>query len=117
MILLLGSLYWSLMMNKEILFLDDSKDRHDNFKRRTIGHDVTHVWSAAEAIKELTEHNFAQVFLDHDLSEEDILIMVGEKSKVPTGMDVVNFIMKMDNPPPDIIIHSCIYIPLIVIVF
>ncbi len=92
-----------------ILFLDDMEQRHSEFVKATLGreHVIVQVWSAKEAIQKLEEETFDQVFLDHDLSEDDIMVKVGSPSKVRTGMDVVDHIMKMESPPLDVIVHSC----------
>jgi len=92
-----------------ILFLDDMEHRHTEFVKATLGHGhvIVQVWSAKEAIQKLEDERFDQVFLDHDLSEDDIMVKVGAPSKVRTGMDVVDHIMKMETPPPDVIVHSC----------
>jgi hypothetical protein len=94
----------------KILFLDDMGWRHSEFTRRSDRDPTLRVWqahSAKGAIALLESTSFDQVFLDHDLSEDDIMIKVGEKGTVPTGMDVVDHILTMENPPRDIIIHSC----------
>lgn len=93
-----------------VLFLDDMGWRHSEFTRRSDRMPDIKVWqahSANGAIELLKSQAFDQVFLDHDLSEDDILIKVGEQSKVPTGMDVVDFILTMENPPREVIVHSC----------
>jgi len=92
-----------------ILFLDDMEQRHTEFIKATLGrgHVVVQVWTASDAIRQLNTGKFDQVFLDHDLSEDDIMIKVGAKSKVRTGMDVVDHILEMDPPPPEVIVHSC----------
>lgn len=92
-----------------ILFLDDMKERHNTFDRyaRGRGHVIIHVETAEEAIRHLSGGHYDQVFLDHDLSHEDIMVGVGEPSIVPTGMTVVDYILTMDEPPPDVIVHSC----------
>ena len=90
-----------------ILFLDDMDERHREFKRISIGHQVNHVYDAQRAIELLQTEKYDQVFLDHDLSREDIMIDVGEDGKVPTGMTVVDYILTMAEPPPDVIVHSC----------
>lgn len=51
----------------KILFLDDDIERHEKFARRTIGCQVTQVYSARSAIDKLTTEQFDLVFLDHDL--------------------------------------------------
>jgi CheY-like chemotaxis protein len=93
----------------KILFLDDMDERHSNFIKATLGrgHEVVQVYRASEAIKKLGSEEFDQVFLDHDLSIDDIMVKVGKESKVPTGMTVVDHIMKMEKPPMDVIVHSC----------
>lgn len=95
-----------------ILFLDDMDHRHERFMKLVhmippYDHDVVQVWTADKAIKALSGEKFDQVFLDHDLSHEDIMVKVGADSKMPTGMTVVDFIMKMTDPPMDAIVHSC----------
>ncbi len=97
-------------MTSKILFLDDMGWRHSEFTRITDRLPETRVWqahSAKGAIELLKSETFQQVFLDHDLSEEDVMIKVGEKGTAPTGMDVVEHILTMDSPPTDIIVHSC----------
>lgn len=94
------------MTKSKILFLDDMDTRHFSFMKYASGMDVTYVWTADEAIDALKKTEFTQVFLDHDLSEEDIMVKVGEKSKVKTGMDVVDFIVTMEKQPQSIVIHS-----------
>ncbi len=94
----------------KILFLDDMGWRHSEFTRRTDRDPGMKVWqahTAKGAIELLKSEKFDQVFLDHDLSEDDIMIKVGEQGKAPTGMDVVDFILTMEDPPPDVIVHSC----------
>lgn len=107
-----GSLCWSLTDMGRILFLDDMEHRHKEFLRLSNmipphDHEIVQVWSAKQAIDKLKSETFDQVFLDHDLSEDDIMVKVGEKTKVQTGMDVVDFILKMEKPPMDVIVHSC----------
>lgn len=97
-------------MSGKILFLDDMGWRHSEFTRRTDMDPGVRVWQAHHAmgaIALLNSEIFDQVFLDHDLSEDDIMIVPGQKSQVPTGMTVVDHIMGMDNPPKDVIVHSC----------
>ena len=94
----------------KILFLDDMGWRHSEFTRRTDKMPDAKVWqahTAKGAIALLESETFDQVFLDHDLSDDDIMVKPGGKTKVPTGMDVVDFIMKMESPPMDIVVHSC----------
>lgn len=91
-----------------VLFLDDMESRHKEFDRlRPDDARVTHVYTAAAAIKEIERLRPVQVFLDHDLSEQDIMCVVGEATTEPTGMTVVDHIMTMDDPPRNVVIHSC----------
>ncbi len=92
----------------KVLFLDDMGWRHSEFTRRTDRMPVR-VWQAHHAmgaIQLLDSVEFDQAFLDHDLSEEDIMIVPGQTSHVPTGMTVVEHIMKMEHPPAQVVIHS-----------
>lgn len=62
-----------------VLFLDDDEKRHAEFRAGTIGHLVTHVYTAAEAIKVLGAglENGAPwdlICLDHDLTPEHQLV-------------------------------------------
>lgn len=97
-----------------VLFLDDDHNRHRHFRARVaeLGwgerHRILYVFSAAEAIQALRDHegDIAQAFLDHDLSEADILVAPGAPTKVPTGMAVVDHILTMQRPPVAVTVHS-----------
>lgn len=93
----------------KVLFLDDMPERHKSF-RQAVGLteiEIYPAYSASEAIEMIERIGFDQVFLDHDLSEEDIMCEVGKASLVPTGMTVVDHIIKMKDPPKNAIVHSC----------
>lgn len=100
----------------DILFLDDMEERHRAFMNKFGMRDGLRIWqarSATEAIdilKKVRDHGriFAQVFLDHDLSIDDIMCPPGGPSKVPTGMDVVDFIINMDltDQPREVYAHT-----------
>ena len=98
-------------MTNRILFLDDAEKRHTAFHLKMLqaGHNkiygIDYAFSAKEAIDFLTKYNYVQAFLDHDLSEEDIMIEPYAPSKVPTGMTVVDYIVTMSNPPT-VVVHS-----------
>lgn len=89
-----------------VLFLDDMKERHKAFLNRFGMNDSLRIWqaySAKQAIhmidKAVAEGwRFTQVFLDHDLSLDDIMCQPGGPSKVPTGMDVVDRLVQL---PPE----------------
>lgn len=92
-----------------ILFLDDMEARHAAVSKVLPDNahvSVDYVWTAEQAIEALSKTDYTTVFLDHDLSEDDILMLPGGKSKVPTGMDVVHHILTMKVPPHNVVIHS-----------
>lgn len=94
-----------------VLFLDDMAWRHSEFAVCLFIRGIERVqlhraWTADEAIELLNTVEFDQVFLDHDLCDDDIMLEVGEKGRERTGMDVVDHILTMQDPPQDIIIHS-----------
>lgn len=99
-----------------VLFLDDMEERHKAFINRFGMNDKLRIWqvrTADEAIGRIDrfEKNgwrFDQVFLDHDLSLDDIMCPPGGPSKVPTGMDVVHRICKLsfELTPSEAIVHS-----------
>lgn len=107
-----------LMLNPEdvggkaerVLFLDDMEWRHAEFLR-VLGTredvEVHRAWTAEQAISLLRERRFDRVFLDHDLSDSDIMCGVGEQTHAPTGMDVVDHILSMEDPPRSAVVHSC----------
>lgn len=100
-------------MSARILFLDDMHRRHETFFEtvKDVGITIDRAFSADEAIELLKKHSYDQVFLDHDLSVDDIMCEVGAPTKVPTGMAVVNFMMQTTEMwggmPDEVIVHSC----------
>jgi hypothetical protein len=93
-----------------VLFLDDSEWRHREFTRvmgTREGVKVHRVYTADQAISLLGKRKYVQVFLDHDLDELDEMSQVGDRTVVPTGMKVVEHIMTMDEPPKEVVVHSC----------
>jgi CheY-like chemotaxis protein len=97
-----------------VLFLDDDRHRHAHFRACVEGrgyrrdHRILYVFTAADAIDALRryEGKITEVFLDHDLCEEDHWVAPGAPSKVPTGMVVVDHITTMRRPPPRVTVHS-----------
>lgn len=85
----------------KILFLDDDDHRLSIAKKRWNGHELVTVTTSAEAIDALTKIQFDFVSLDHDLGGE-----VYVKSGKNTGYEVAQFIAKMKNPPPIVVVHS-----------
>lgn len=94
----------------KILFLDDMPERFAALADVTSHRDdlqITWAISAAEAIECLSCIEYDQVFLDHDLSLDDIMCAPGDpNAKVPTGMAVVDHILTMERPPPHVIVHT-----------
>ena len=91
-----------------VLFMDDMKTRHFEFQRYLPKDVVCHwAFSAEEAKNLLDQNDYDQVFLDHDLCEDDIMIAVGAPSKVPTGMTVVDYIVSSTKRPKEVIVHTC----------
>lgn len=89
---------------KRILFLDDSRERHTQFKKDNSGDwdaGFVHVYTAHDAIQYLkTWPVFDVVCLDHDLEDAD---------PAHTGYAVAEFIglhMDRDKLPKHVIIHS-----------
>jgi hypothetical protein len=99
-----------------VLFLDDMEERHKAFINRFGMNEKLRIWqvrTAADAIGWINrfEQNgwyFDQVFLDHDLSIDDIMCQPGGPSKVPTGMDVVDRICQLsfELAPRRAYVHS-----------
>jgi len=74
-----------------ILILDDDHKRLIQFKQKLIGHSVTCVETAKEAIDELKKNKFDIISLDHDLGGMQ-MVPSGEG----TGWEVAKFLH--DNP-------------------
>lgn len=100
-----------LNMATTVLFLDDMLARHKAFMANTPVDQELNVhacFTAADAIRDLQDpSDIDQVFLDHDLSEDDIMSVPGAPTKVATGMAVVDHIMTMATPPREIFVHTC----------
>lgn len=87
----------------KILILDDDMNRHIIFNRKLIGHLVTNVTTAKEAIYKLQTESFDIVFLDHDLGGEIFV----SSSHENTGYSVAKWLSELkDRQPERIIIHS-----------
>lgn len=89
-------------MMKKFLFLDDNENRHTEFRLTTIGCEVTHVKTVAEACSALALQHFDCAFLDHDLQ----LLKRGQAEE--TGEDVAKYIAQLpkEKQPSAIVIHS-----------
>jgi hypothetical protein len=103
------------MNNVKILILDDMLGRHQAYRKRYAGHDLTHVETAQVACMALDQRRFDLAHLDHDLRAEHYndfnqgkLGGVKEVNQSGTGMDVVDFIcrQKVTDRPRRVIVHS-----------
>lgn len=86
-----------------ILFLDDDVLRHNAFQEASAGHDVTLVWTAAQAEREFASGKFHLACLDHDLGGEHWV----DPEQVNTGTHVARWLKA--NPercPRQVIVHS-----------
>lgn len=88
-----------------ILFLDDDEVRHDRFRKMTIGHEVWHVRTVAEARKALAARVYDLVCLDHDLGGKQ---MVESRSEEGTGYHVAMAMeaLPAEQRPADVVVHS-----------
>ena len=90
---------------KKILFLDDDKNRQQEFKNvfKVPGTVVDYVETAEEAIEALKNKVYDVAFLDHDLGGKIFV-----KEVEGTGYEVALFIEKMppERRPYQVIIHS-----------
>ena len=85
-----------------VLVLDDSLERLKTFKTNLIGHSVTTVETAKDAINELVQNDYNIVFLDHDLGGQAFV-----KSGDGTGFEVAEWLSNHpDRKPKQIVIHS-----------
>ena len=89
-----------------ILFLDDNKDRHAEFRRQSIGCVVDFVFDATSAIEKMESDKYDVIFLDHDLGGP------ASENKIIEGAEDGFFVCKWIAENPDlysettIIIHS-----------
>jgi CheY-like chemotaxis protein len=96
---------------KRVLFLDDDRERHRRFREAASGRGwwVEHVETAPDAIDKLRTYQYDAIFLDHDLSDEDVMMAPGAASHAPTGMDVVSFLVAKPNNlnrNAQVVVHS-----------
>jgi CheY-like chemotaxis protein len=88
----------------KILILDDDKGRHTLFNRNFIGHTITNVETAADAISALRITLYDAVFLDHDLGGHTFVESNGPEE---TGYTVAKWMVENPDRKPKIIyIHS-----------
>lgn len=86
----------------KIFILDDQEIRHELFKLKFEGHDITSAWTAKEAIDILSRYKFDYIFLDHDLGGK-----IYVASDVGTGYEVAKWISKHPELKGcQIVIHS-----------
>lgn len=91
----------------KILILDDSQIRLKKFKQKLIGHDVTYVETAEDAIVELSHNKFDVISLDHDLGGKQMV-----DSGEGTGWEVAKFLYENPQFKPKGHIHIHSYNPI-----
>lgn len=86
----------------KLLILDDQEMRHELFRHKYEGHDITHAWTASQAIHYLSNNEYDYIFLDHDLGNQSYMA-----SGPGTGYEVAEWISKHPElKGSKIIIHS-----------
>lgn len=102
----------------KILFVDDMEERQIEFLAlaEDSGHKITQARTYTEANYQLHHNIFDLIFLDHDLTLDDIMCTPGGNTKSPTGSDLAqemttktfkaNYIMGNIIPLPVVVIHS-----------
>jgi CheY-like chemotaxis protein len=102
----------------DVLVLDDMLERHDGFIyafrriNEAAGYEryrLSHARTAAHANEKLAQRRFDLVFLDHDLSLEDIMVEPGVPSVEETGMVTATYIATLpaELRPHVVLAHSC----------
>lgn len=66
-------------MAKNILFLDDDKNRHRRITSFFIGNVYDKVFTVSEAIAKLKTKDYDIVFLDHDLNDKQMVDSFGDE--------------------------------------
>jgi CheY-like chemotaxis protein len=94
----------------KILILDDEAYRHFIFDIKFQGHEVTHVYTADEAIAALdADDTYDLVQLDHDLADKDYRELkagvVGEKTGVDAAVHIARY-MDRSKVPVRVVVHS-----------
>lgn len=85
----------------KILFLDDDEQRHTYAATALIGHDVTHVRTVPEALKQLAVGGFDVAMLDHDLGGQHYA-----PSNEVSGYAVAQAIEAGQVKVPRVVVHS-----------
>ena len=86
----------------KILILEDSHQRHHQFRINFIGHLLTIVETVPECIEALQTEEFDAICLDHDLGGKEMV-----KSGDGTGYEVAVWLTKnKDRTPKHLYIHS-----------
>ena len=85
-----------------VLILEDSPERQEQFKKSLANHNITITDSSKIAIEKLSNEKFDLLFLDHDLGGK-AHVQSGEN----TGYEVAKFLEEnMQFAPNFIIVHS-----------
>jgi hypothetical protein len=87
-----------------VLFLDDNRNRREQFTKNSISHSVDLAVTAEQAIDFLRENSYDLIFLDHDL---DFAHYDGDYSKGKSGLDVAKFLKTCEHQFGKIVfVHS-----------
>jgi CheY-like chemotaxis protein len=85
-----------------VLILEDNEERRKLFKRGLIGHEVSIVETAADAIQALNDAVWEIAFFDHDLAQQAYM-----PSGSGTGYEVAEWLSKnKDRMPARVYVHS-----------
>ncbi len=87
----------------KIMILDNEPERHDVFGDRWAEHELTHVWTYAQAIEALERETFDRLALDHDLA-----LRLPEPGEL-TGYDVARYLVERvprERWPKQVVLHS-----------
>jgi hypothetical protein len=90
-----------------VLFVDDSSQRQERFKRSRIGSVLVQAFTYDQAVRALVENPvFDEAHLDHDLSDAAAAGKPAPDEK--TGTDIARFICTLpaDKRPRALILHS-----------
>lgn len=100
------------MTEPRILVLEDSNERLIWFRMATIGFVVDYALTAEQAIQLLTENEYTQIFLDHDLNDDHMMSYFRDeplgKHDETTGFAVAKFLGTSPDVSrgAEIIVHS-----------
>jgi hypothetical protein len=99
---------------KKFLFVDDMRERYDTFVEQLSNHcpdggwELDYAQDYYRAVALLDTRIYDKVWLDHDLSESDIMCDP-KQTRSKTGSDIAKFIgenLSEERRPKEVIVHS-----------